>query len=137
MPGGKVKGSAHVHCWTTHTTHRPHYYHQSQIFGKGIYDCFTHTFCVSQQPAAVEALDPSRNGGQSDFNTASRALLLPLPPLRVSIPNTLGEQAVQIGKISVVVDEEVEAFAIFFARPFAGPRLPSRIMRVEVLATEC
>ena len=39
----------------------------------------------------------------------------------VSASQTHGEQAVQIGKISVVVDEEVQAFAIFFARPFGIP----------------
>jgi hypothetical protein len=61
---------------------------------------------------------------------------LSLPPLRVSIPNTVGEQPIQIGKIGIAVDEEVQAFAIFFARPLASPHLPSRIIAVEVRTPE-
>jgi hypothetical protein len=62
--------------------------------------------------------------------------LLPLPPLRVGIPNAVGEQPIQIGKVWCAVDEEAQAFAIFLARPLASPRLPSRIIGVEVWAPE-
>jgi hypothetical protein len=37
----------------------------------------------------------------------------------------------------IAVDEEVQALAIFFARPFASPDLPSLIIGVEVRAAEC
>jgi hypothetical protein len=61
----------------------------------------------------------------------------PLPPLRVGIPNAVGEQPIQIGKIWIAVVEEIQAFAIFFARPLASPRLPSRIIGMEVRTAEC
>ena len=64
-------------------------------------------------------------------------LLFPLPPLCVGIPNTVGEQPIQIGKVRIAVDEEAQAFAIVFARPFPVPYFPSRIIRVEVRAPEC
>jgi hypothetical protein len=50
----------------------------------------------------------------------------------MSVPNAVGEQAIQIGKIWVTVVVEAQAFAIFLARPFAIPHLPPRIIRVEV-----
>jgi hypothetical protein len=62
--------------------------------------------------------------------------LLPLPTSRVRIPDASGEQPIQIGKVRVTVDEEVQAFAIVVARPRASPRLPPRIVRVEVQAPE-
>jgi hypothetical protein len=64
------------------------------------------------------------------------ASLFPLPPLCVGIPNTVGEQTIQIGKIWVTVVVEAQAFAIFLARPFAIPHLPPRIIRVEVQAAQ-
>jgi hypothetical protein len=42
----------------------------------------------------------------------------------------------RIGKVRITVDEEAQAFAIIFARPLAIPRLPSRIVRVEVRTAE-
>jgi hypothetical protein len=57
--------------------------------------------------------------------------------LRVSVPNAVGEQAIQIGKIWVTVVVEAQAFAIFLARPFAIPHLPPRIIRVEVRTAQC
>jgi hypothetical protein len=65
------------------------------------------------------------------------ALLLALPPLRVRIPDTFAEQPIQIWKVRIAVDEEVKAFAIFFARPLAGPQSPARIIGMEVRTTEC
>jgi hypothetical protein len=62
--------------------------------------------------------------------------LLPLPPLRVGIPNAIGEQLIQIGKVWIAVDEEIQPLAIVFARPPASPRLPSRIIAVEVRTAE-
>ena len=62
--------------------------------------------------------------------------LSPFPTLRVGIPNTVAEQPIQIGKVWITVDEEVQAFAIVLARPLAIPRLPSRIVGVEVQAPE-
>ena len=64
------------------------------------------------------------------------ASLSPLPLLCVGIPNAVGEQAIQVGKVGIAVDEEVQAFAIVFARPFAVPRLPSLVVRVEVRAAQ-
>jgi hypothetical protein len=58
--------------------------------------------------------------------------LSPLPPLCVGIPNAIGEQPIQIGKVWITVDVEAQAFAIVLARPLAIPRLPPRIIRVEV-----
>ena len=63
--------------------------------------------------------------------------LSPFPTLCVGIPNTVGEEAVQIGKVWIAVAVEVQAFAIVLARPFAIPRLPPRIIRVEVRAAQC
>jgi hypothetical protein len=69
--------------------------------------------------------------------TAGRArLLLPLPTSRVGIPDAIGEQPIQIEKVGIAVDEEVQAFAIVLAGPLAVPRLPPRIVRVEVQAPE-
>jgi hypothetical protein len=62
--------------------------------------------------------------------------LLPLPTSRVGIPDAIREQPIQIGKVRVTVDEEVQAFAIVLARPLAVPRLPPRIVGVEVQAPE-
>ena len=62
--------------------------------------------------------------------------LSPLPPLCVGIPNAIGEQPIQIGKVWITVDVEAQAFAIVLARPLAIPRLPPRIIRVEVRAPE-
>jgi hypothetical protein len=50
--------------------------------------------------------------------------------LPAAIPDT-GDQF-----YGVTVDEEVQAFAIVLARPLAVPRLPPRIVRVEVQAAE-
>ena len=68
--------------------------------------------------------------------TSPSRLLLPLPPSRVGIPDAIGEQAIQVREVWVTVDEEVQAFAIVLARPLAVPRLPPRIVRVEVQAPE-
>ena len=62
--------------------------------------------------------------------------LSPLPPLCVGIPNAIGEQPIQIGKVWITVDVEAQAFAIVLARPLAIPRLPPRIIRVEVRAAQ-
>src|SRR5436189_5654179 len=66
-----------------------------------------------------------------------RRLLLPLPTSGVGIPDAIGEQPIQIGKVCIAVDEEVQAFAIVLARPLTIPRLPPRIVGVEVQAPEC
>ena len=50
---------------------------------------------------------------------------------------TIGEQAIQVGKVRVAVDEEVQALAIVLTRPLAVPRLPPRIVGVEVQAAQC
>ena len=42
----------------------------------------------------------------------------PLPPLRLGIPNAVGEQPIQIGEVWIAVDEEVQVFAIVLARPY-------------------
>jgi hypothetical protein len=63
-----------------------------------------------------------------------RRLLLPLPTSGVGIPDAIGEQPIQIGKVCIAVDEEVQAFAIVLARPLAVPRLPPRIVGGEVQA---
>ena len=63
-------------------------------------------------------------------------LLLPFPSLRVGVPNAVGEQSIQIGKVRITVDVEAQAFAIILARPLAGPHFPSRIIRVEVRTAE-
>jgi hypothetical protein len=63
-------------------------------------------------------------------------LLSPLPTSRVGIPDAIREQSVQIGKVGITVDEEVQAFAIVLARPLAVPRLPPRIVGVEVQAAQ-
>ena len=47
------------------------------------------------------------------------------------------QQRIQIGQVWIVVDEEIQAFAIVHARPLAVPRPPPRIIRVEVRAPEC
>ena len=48
--------------------------------------------------------------------------LFPFPTLCVGVPNTIGEQPIQIGKVRIAVDEEVQAFAIVLARPLAVPQ---------------
>jgi hypothetical protein len=53
------------------------------------------------------------------------------PPLPVLIPDTLGEQVVDIGQRAVSVDEEPEALAIGLSRPLAVPRLAARVVRIE------
>ena len=62
--------------------------------------------------------------------------MFPFPPLRIGVPNAVGEQAIQIGKIWVTAVVEAQAFAIFLARPPTCPHLPSRIIRVEVRTAE-
>ena len=54
----------------------------------------------------------------------------------VGIPNAIGEQPIQIGKVWIAVDEDVQPFAIVLARPLAIPRLPPRIVRVKVRTAE-
>jgi hypothetical protein len=71
------------------------------------------------------------------FSVGIGLLLSPFPALCVRVPNAIGEQPIQIGKIGIAVDVEAQALAIVLARPFAIPRLPSRIVRVEVQAAEC
>ena len=56
---------------------------------------------------------------------------------RLECGGALREEAIQIGERRIVIDEEPEALAICFARPLAFPDLTTRIMRVEVLASEC
>ena len=36
----------------------------------------------------------------------------------LGVPNAIGEQPIQIGKVWIAVDEEVQAFAIVLARPY-------------------
>jgi hypothetical protein len=81
---------------------------------------------------------PARSGDSAVCGCPlGRARLLPpLPASRVGVPDAIGEQAVQVGKVGVSVDEEAPAFAIFLIRPLAVPRLPPRIVRVEVQARE-
>jgi hypothetical protein len=38
--------------------------------------------------------------------------LSPLPPLRVGIPNAIGEQAIQIGKVRIAAAVEARAFKL-------------------------
>jgi len=64
-------------------------------------------------------------------------LLFPFPPSQFGIPDAIAEQPIQVGKVRVAVDEEAQAFAIVLARPLAVPRLPPRIVLVEVQAAEC
>jgi hypothetical protein len=63
--------------------------------------------------------------------------LFPFPTPRLCVPNTVGEQPIQIGKVWITVAVEAQAFAIFLPRPFAIPHLPPRIIRVEVQAAQC
>jgi hypothetical protein len=42
----------------------------------------------------------------------------------VGIPNAVGEQPIQIGKVGIAVDEEIQPFAILLARPLAIPQSP-------------
>jgi hypothetical protein len=51
----------------------------------------------------------ARRSGRAQIRAV---LLLPLPPLRVGIPNAVGEQPIHIGKVGIAVDEEVQAFTI-------------------------
>ena len=85
---------------------------------------------------AVRASLPKLRAGMVIVSAPCRRLLLPLPTSRVGIPDAIGEQAIQIGKVRVAVDEEVQALAIVLAQPLAVPRLPPRIVRVEVQAPE-
>jgi hypothetical protein len=63
--------------------------------------------------------------------------LFPLPTLCDGVPNAVGEQPIQIRKVRIAVDEEVQPFAILLARPLAIPDFASRIIRVEVQAAQC
>jgi hypothetical protein len=65
-----------------------------------------------------------------------RRLLFSFPSLCVGIPNAVGEESIEIGKVCITVDEEVQPFAIFFTRPLASPHFPSRIIAVEVRTAE-
>ena len=56
---------------------------------------------------------------------------------RTGIPYAISEQPSQVGKVGIVIDEEAQAFAILFPRPLTSPRLPSRIIAVEVRTAEC
>jgi hypothetical protein len=78
---------------------------------------------------------PARSGKVSVRVPLAR-LLLPLPTSGVGIPDAIGEQPIQVGEVGITVDEEVQALAIVLARPLAVPRLPPRIVRVEVQAAE-
>ena len=60
-----------------------------------------------------------------------------LPPLAIGIPNAFRKQAIDVGQRAVATDKEAEALAICLARPFAGPRLAARIVRIESDAAEC
>jgi hypothetical protein len=71
-----------------------------------------------------------------DRTHARRSLMSPLPTLCLGIPNAIGEQPIQIGKVWITVDAEAQAFAIVLARPLAGPHFPSRIIGVEVRTAE-
>ena len=44
--------------------------------------------------------------------------LFPLPTLCDGVPNAVGEQPIQIRKVRIAVDEEVQPFAIVLARPY-------------------
>ena len=63
--------------------------------------------------------------------------LFDFPPLCVGVPDTFNEQPIQIRQGLVAVHEEPETFAICLARPLPVPRLPTRILRMEVRAPEC
>ena len=82
------------------------------------------------------SISPQSVAHHGGLNSPIRSLF-PFPTPRVGVPNALREQAIQIGKRRIVIDEEPEALAICFARPLAVPDLTTRIMRVEVLASEC
>jgi len=45
--------------------------------------------------------------------------LFPLPTPRASVPNAIRKQPMQIGKVWITVDVEVQPFAIVLARPLA------------------
>ena len=62
--------------------------------------------------------------------------MFPFPPLRIGIPNAVREQPIQIRKVWITVVVEAQAFAIVLAGPLAIPRLPPRIVRVEVQAPQ-
>ena len=84
---------------------------------------------------------PARSGesgvrGAPLLTVGHARLLSPLPTSRVGIPDAIREQSVQIGKVGITVDEEVQAFAIVLARPLAVPRLTPRIVGVEMQAPE-
>jgi len=57
--------------------------------------------------------------------------------LPLGVPDTIGKQAIDIGQRAVAVDEEPEAFAVRFSGPFAVPRLPARVVRIEPDAAQC
>jgi hypothetical protein len=54
----------------------------------------------------------------------------------VSASQTQSVNRRQVGKVFVAVDEEVQPFAIVFARPLASQHLPSRIIGMEVRTAE-
>jgi hypothetical protein len=49
----------------------------------------------------------TKNAAQTPICRFRCSLLLSLPPLRVGVPNALSEQAVQIGKVWITIDEEI------------------------------
>ena len=82
------------------------------------------TLACARAPSASVSLVRAKKSPSS--------LLLPLPALRVRVPNAIGEQAIEIGKVRIAVNVEAQAFAIVLARPLAGPNFPARIIGVEV-----
>ena len=73
--------------------------------------------------------------GHPDLQDGNR-LLFSFPAPCVGIPNAVGEQAIEIGKVWITVDVKAQASAIVLARPLAGPHLPSRIIAMEVCTAE-
>jgi hypothetical protein len=61
--------------------------------------------------------------------------LLAALPLRV--PDALRKQAIEVGEVTVTIDEEPEAFAVRLPGPLAGPRFAARVVRVEPDAPQC
>ena len=63
-------------------------------------------------------------------------LVFNLPTPAVGIPSAIREQTIQIGKVTITVDKEIQSFAVVLARPLAIPCFPSRIIAMEERTAE-